>query len=95
VTAAIGALKGSLHGGANEAVMRDMIEIGTGDKAAQWLQGKLSRRNKIMGFGHRVYKNGDSRARSMPWSVSRPPGMGSAGSTYTKYWRTGWRLLPE
>ena len=45
MTAAIGALKGSLHGGANEAVMRDMIEIGTGDKAAHWLQGKLSRRN--------------------------------------------------
>ena len=71
VTAAIGALKGSLHGGANEAVMRDMIEIGTGDKAAQWLQGKLSRRNKIMGFGHRVYKNGDSRVPTMKHALER------------------------
>jgi citrate synthase len=71
VTAAIGALKGSLHGGANEAVMRDMIEIGTGDKAAQWLQGRLSRRNKIMGFGHRVYKNGDSRVPTMKHALER------------------------
>ncbi len=71
VTAGIGALKGPLHGGANEAVMRDMIEIGTGDKAAQWLQGKLSRRNKIMGFGHRVYKNGDSRVPTMKHALER------------------------
>ena len=41
VTAAIGALKGPLHGGANKAVMHDMLEIGTADKAAEWLQGKL------------------------------------------------------
>jgi citrate synthase len=71
VTAGIGALKGPLHGGANEAVMHDMIEIGTGDKAAQWLQGKLSRRNKIMGFGHRVYKNGDSRVPTMKHALER------------------------
>ena len=54
VTAAIGALKGSLHGGANEAVMHDMLEIGSADKAAEWLHGKLSRKDKVMGFGHRV-----------------------------------------
>ncbi|MDG4664372.1 bifunctional 2-methylcitrate synthase/citrate synthase [Mycobacterium sp. 236(2023)] len=65
VTAAIGALKGSLHGGANEAVMHDMIEIGSADKAAEWLHGKLSRKDKVMGFGHRVYKNGDSRVPTM------------------------------
>lgn len=65
VTAAIGALKGSLHGGANEAVMRDMLEIGSADRAAQWLHGKLSRKDKVMGFGHRVYKNGDSRVPTM------------------------------
>lgn len=44
VTAAIGALKGPLHGGANEAVMHDMIEIGTADKAAEWLRGKITRK---------------------------------------------------
>ncbi|WKG01693.1 bifunctional 2-methylcitrate synthase/citrate synthase [Mycolicibacterium sp. HK-90] len=65
VTAAIGALKGSLHGGANEAVMHDMLEIGSADHTAEWLHGKLSRKDKVMGFGHRVYKNGDSRVPTM------------------------------
>lgn len=65
VTAAIGALKGPLHGGANEAVMRDMLEIGSGGRASQWLAGKLARKEKVMGFGHRVYKNGDSRVPTM------------------------------
>ncbi|OBH53114.1 citrate synthase/methylcitrate synthase [Mycobacterium mantenii] len=71
VTAAIGALKGPLHGGANEAVMHDMIEIGTADKAAEWLQGKITRKEKIMGFGHRVYKNGDSRVPTMKEALKR------------------------
>lgn len=71
VTAAIGALKGSLHGGANEAVMHDMIEIGEPDKAAEWLHGKLSRKDKVMGFGHRVYKNGDSRVPTMKAALER------------------------
>jgi citrate synthase len=71
VTAAIGALKGSLHGGANEAVMHDMIEIGSADKASEWLQGKISREEKIMGFGHRVYKNGDSRVPTMKAALQR------------------------
>lgn len=65
VTAAIGALKGSLHGGANEAVMHDMLEIAHADNAAGWLHDKLSRKEKVMGFGHRVYKNGDSRVPTM------------------------------
>ena len=71
VTAAIGALKGCLHGGANEAVMADMIEIGTADRAAEWLHGKVSRQEKIMGFGHRVYKNGDSRVPTMKAALAR------------------------
>ncbi len=71
VTAAIGALKGPLHGGANEAVMHDMIEIGSADKASAWLQGKLTRKDKIMGFGHRVYKNGDSRVPTMKEALQR------------------------
>lgn len=71
VTAAIGALKGPLHGGANEAVMHDMLEIGTADKAAEWLRGKLDRKDKIMGFGHRVYKNGDSRVPTMKEALKR------------------------
>lgn len=65
VTAAVGALKGPLHGGANEAVMRMMLEIGDPDAAAQWLRDALAKRQKIMGFGHRVYKHGDSRVPTM------------------------------
>lgn len=71
VTAAIGALKGSLHGGANEAVMHDMIEIDQPEKAAEWLHGKLSRKDKVMGFGHRVYKHGDSRVPTMKAALER------------------------
>src|ERR1700759_5608753 len=65
VTGAIGALKGALHGGANEAVMHDMIEIGDPRTARDWLRGKIARKEKVMGFGHRVYKNGDSRVPTM------------------------------
>jgi 2-methylcitrate synthase len=65
VTAAIGALKGALHGGANEAVMHAFDEIGSADKAAGWLDAALAEKRKIMGFGHRVYKNGDSRVPTM------------------------------
>ncbi|WP_069163832.1 bifunctional 2-methylcitrate synthase/citrate synthase [Nocardia altamirensis] len=65
VTAAIGALKGPLHGGANEAVMRTMLEIDAPELAAEWLRAKLAAKQKVMGFGHRVYKNGDSRVPTM------------------------------
>lgn len=65
VTAAIGALKGPLHGGANEAVMHDMLEINDPSLAEEWLRNKLAHKEKVMGFGHRVYKNGDSRVPTM------------------------------
>jgi citrate synthase len=65
VTAAIGALKGPLHGGANEAVMDMMAEISIPDNAQPWLEDALASKRKIMGFGHRVYKNGDSRVPTM------------------------------
>lgn len=65
VTAAIGALKGPLHGGANEAVMAMMEEIGDPEASAAWLRDALASKRKIMGFGHRVYKNGDSRVPTM------------------------------
>ena len=65
VTGAIGALKGPLHGGANEAVMHTFAEIGDADKAEAWLDDALARKAKIMGFGHRVYKHGDSRVPTM------------------------------
>lgn len=65
VTGAIGALKGHLHGGANEAVMDVFREVGSADRADAWMAEALESKRKIMGFGHRVYKNGDSRVPTM------------------------------
>ncbi|MFS0727309.1 citrate synthase [Paenibacillus sp. 1P07SE] len=65
VTSAIGALKGPLHGGANEAVMVMLEEIGSLDRVESVIQEKLANKEKIMGFGHRVYKNGDPRAKHL------------------------------
>ncbi|GAB7191627.1 bifunctional 2-methylcitrate synthase/citrate synthase [Kineococcus sp. NUM-3379] len=65
VTAAVGALKGPLHGGANEAVMHAMLEIGEPERARAWLHEQLAAGRKVMGFGHRVYRNGDSRVPTM------------------------------
>ncbi|HYH27293.1 MAG TPA: citrate/2-methylcitrate synthase, partial [Actinomycetota bacterium] len=62
VTAAIAALKGPLHGGANEAVMKMLEEIGDPDKVQGYIKDKLGRKEKVMGFGHRVYKTEDPRA---------------------------------
>lgn len=62
VTSAIGTLKGSLHGGANEEAMKMMLEIGEPAKAEAWIRDALAKKKKVMGFGHRVYKIQDSRA---------------------------------
>jgi citrate synthase len=71
VTAAIGALKGPLHGGANEAVMRTMLEIGDPARAQEWIDAAIRERRVIMGFGHRVYKHGDSRVPTMRAALGR------------------------
>lgn len=65
ITGGIGALKGPLHGGANEFVMHHMEEIGDPAKAEQWCLDKLKNKELVMGFGHRVYKKGDSRVPTM------------------------------
>ncbi|MDJ0320432.1 bifunctional 2-methylcitrate synthase/citrate synthase [Pseudarthrobacter sp. PS3-L1] len=74
VTGAIGALKGPLHGGANEAVMHTFDEIGirseesleeAAARAKAWMEDALAAKKKVMGFGHRVYKHGDSRVPTM------------------------------
>lgn len=62
VTGAIGALKGPLHGGANEQVMAVLAEVGTAERAEAWINDALANKRRIMGFGHRVYKTGDPRA---------------------------------
>ncbi len=65
VVGAIGALKGPLHGGANEAVLHVFTEIGSAENVVPWLDRALAEKRKIMGFGHRVYKKGDSRVPTM------------------------------
>ncbi len=65
VTAAISALKGPLHGGANEQVMKMLSEIGSEENAEAYIREKLANKEKIMGFGHRVYRQGDPRAKHL------------------------------
>lgn len=65
ITSAIGALKGPLHGGANEQVMKMLTEIGSLDNVDSVIHEKLANKEKIMGFGHRVYRKGDPRAKHL------------------------------
>jgi citrate synthase len=65
ITTAVGTLKGPLHGGANEQVMAMLEEIGSMDRIEAYIQKKLDNKEKIMGFGHRVYKDGDPRAKHL------------------------------
>ncbi|MBV8781491.1 MAG: citrate synthase [Phycisphaerae bacterium] len=65
VTAALAALKGPLHGGANEEAMKMFHELESAHDVAAWVRDRLARKQKIMGFGHRVYKKGDKRADVM------------------------------
>jgi len=62
VTAAIAALKGPLHGGANEAVAAMLLEIKSRDRAERWVRDTLAQKRRVMGFGHRVLRKGDARA---------------------------------
>ncbi|WP_445154686.1 bifunctional 2-methylcitrate synthase/citrate synthase [Arthrobacter sp. Hor0625] len=80
VTGAIGALKGPLHGGANEAVMHTFDEIGIRQeesleeaavRAKAWMEDALAKKRKVMGFGHRVYKHGDSRVPTMKAALDK------------------------
>ncbi|WP_170958121.1 MULTISPECIES: citrate synthase [Bacillus] len=65
ITAAIGALKGPLHGGANENVMKMLTEIGDEENVESYIHNALQNKVKIMGFGHRVYEHGDPRAKHL------------------------------
>ena len=65
ITGAIASLKGPLHGGANEAVMHMMKSIGKPEKAKKWIENALAKKKVVMGFGHRVYRTGDSRVPTM------------------------------
>ena len=65
ITGAIASLKGPLHGGANEEVMHMMNKIKKPENARKWINNALDNKDVVMGFGHRVYKNGDSRVPTM------------------------------
>ncbi|SEO85499.1 citrate synthase [Amphibacillus marinus] len=65
ITSAIGALKGPLHGGANEQVIKMLMEIGEVNRAVPYIKEKIVNKEKIMGMGHRVYKTGDPRAKHL------------------------------
>lgn len=65
VTSALGALFGPLHGGANSGAIKMLREIGTPDRAGDWVRDALGRRERVMGFGHRVYKTMDPRAAEL------------------------------
>ena len=71
ITGAIASLKGPLHGGANEAVMYMMKEIGKPENAETWLNNALIKKKVVMGFGHRVYRTGDSRVPTMKHYMSK------------------------
>jgi citrate synthase len=62
IVSAIGTLKGPLHGGANEGVIKNLLEIGSVENVEAWTQDALINKKKIMGFGHRVYRTEDPRA---------------------------------
>jgi citrate synthase len=79
ITSAIGALKGPLHGGANEQVMRMLLAIETPDQVGHYVHNLLAQRKKVMGFGHRVYHTEDPRAtllRKMSEELGRRRGSG-------------------
>jgi 2-methylcitrate synthase len=63
MTAAVAALKGPLHGGANEAVAAMLLEIKTRDRAEKWVRDALAGKHRVMGFGHRVLRHGDARSQ--------------------------------
>jgi citrate synthase len=62
ITSAVGTLKGPLHGGANERVMEMLLKIGEPERAREWVERALAEKERVMGFGHRVYKTEDPRA---------------------------------
>lgn len=77
ITSAVATLKGPLHGGANEAVLKMLVEIGSLDRVDEYIHEKLARKEKIMGFGHRVYHTEDPRAtqlRSMSKALAESSG---------------------
>lgn len=81
ITSAIGTLKGPLHGGANQRVMEMLREIAKPENVPAYLEAAVARKEKIMGFGHRVYKDGDPRAKHLK-EMSRLLGQSIGDTTW-------------
>jgi len=94
ITGAIASLKGPLHGGANEAVMHMMKEIGKPEKAKAWLEKALEKKRVIMGFGHRVYRTGDSRVPTLKHYMFKVAKL-LKKEKYTKMYETLEKLMLE
>ena len=81
IVTGIGTLRGPLHGGANEEAMKMILQIGEASNAQKWIDDALASKAKIMGFGHREYKKGDSRAMYMS-KVAKELGQESGNTKY-------------
>ena len=82
VIAALAALKGPLHGGANRMVLEMLDEIGNVENVEPWLDRALSEKRRLMGFGHRVYKTGDPRAEILKQLAAELPSSGDGARHY-------------
>ena len=81
IVTGIGTLKGPLHGGANEEAMKMILEVGSPERAEAWVRDALATKKKIMGFGHREYKKGDSRAFYLT-KIAKEIGRRKGNTTY-------------
>jgi citrate synthase len=81
ITSAVGTLKGPLHGGANEGVIDNLLEIGDVDRVEAWVAAKFAAHEKIMGFGHAVYKAYDPRAAELK-AMAKAVGSAAGGTKW-------------
>ena len=93
VTGAIGSLKGPLHGGANEGVMHVLQEVGDPARARAWMLEQIAAKKKVIGFGHRVYRSGDSRVPTMTEAYKKMVDVIGTEEA-KKYWQIS-RILDE
>jgi len=92
IVTGIGTLRGPLHGGANEEAMKMILEIGTPENAEAWIRDALATKKKIMGFGHREYKKGDSRAMYLT-KMAKQLGIQKGNTMYTEIAETCERIM--
>jgi citrate synthase len=95
VAGAIGALKGPLHGGAPSEVVEQIHQVGSPERAEQWVNETLDKGERLMGFGHRVYRAYDPRARSPSRWITRPSGSRSRRPSRTSPCGSSSSVIPS